>query len=96
MKPAPTKPKVNWTDLPDRITQDEVKIEITFKSDRRTTEALERQAKKIGFDSVSEYIHSNVVQSLCNDEEDTILTDDGRLLFSSDGYDDKTAQACDV
>jgi hypothetical protein len=72
--------KRNWKPLPDPITEDEVKIEITWTADQRTRQALERQARKIGYDSVDEYVLSAVVDRLITDEEDAVIADDGRIL----------------
>lgn len=83
--PKRSKPKqFNWKNLPDAIREDQVKIKISWTADPRTTAALERQAEKLGFDSVNEYIHSTVVQNLINDEEDSVLTDDGRIVDGSE------------
>ena len=72
--------KLNWKPLPDPITEDQVNIHITWTADARTTAALERQAKKIGFDTVDEYVLSAVVHHLVMDEEDAVIADDGRIL----------------
>ena len=53
--PKRSKPKkFNWRDLPDPITTDEINIELSRTTDPRTTTALERQARKIGFDSAND------------------------------------------
>ena len=65
---------------PDPITEDEINIKISWTADARTTAALERQAQKIGFDTVDEYVLSAVVQYLVMDEEDAVVADDGRIL----------------
>jgi hypothetical protein len=72
--------KLNWRPLPDQITEDQVNIEITWSADARTTAALKRQAAKIGFESVNDYVRSMVFEILVNDEEDSVLVDDGRTV----------------
>jgi hypothetical protein len=72
--------KFNWKRLPDPITDDQVNIEITWSADERTSAALERQAKKLGCDSVTEYVRSSVAMWLVSDEKDTVVTDDGRIV----------------
>ena len=79
--PKRTKPKkYNWKRLPDPISEDEVNIQITWSADTRTAAAIERQAKKIGYDSAQEYVWFAVVDHLIMDEEDSVLTDDGRIV----------------
>jgi hypothetical protein len=78
--------KTNWIPLPDPLTEEEVNIQLTWTADPRTTAAIERQVKKIGFDSPTDYLQRTLASFIANDEEDTILADDGRLLFARDGY----------
>lgn len=90
--PERTEPKkYNWKRLPDPLTEDQVKLEVAWTADERTNAALERQAKKCGYDSVTEYVVSNIAMFLLSDEEDSVLTDDGRILAGTqtmvkDGY----------
>jgi hypothetical protein len=72
--------KFNWKRLPDPLTENQVNLEVTWTADERTTAALERQAKKLGRDSVIQYVRSNVVTWLLTDEDDTVVTDDGRIV----------------
>jgi hypothetical protein len=37
-----------WTPLPDPISEEEVKIELNWTADERTTRAIDRQAKLMG------------------------------------------------
>jgi hypothetical protein len=53
---SPRTRRVNWVPFPTPITEPEVKLEIQWSADKRTTEALERQKKFFGCDSVKEYI----------------------------------------
>jgi hypothetical protein len=79
--PKPTKPKkYNWKRLPDPISEDEINIQISWIANERTRQTLERQAKKIGCDSVHDYIWFAVVDHLVMDEQDSVLTDDGRIV----------------
>ena len=72
--------KLNWRHLPDPITEDEVNIQISWTADARTTAALEREAQKIGYDSVNDYIRVAIADRLIMDEEDAVIADDGRIL----------------
>jgi hypothetical protein len=74
------KKQFNWRPLPEPISEDEVNIQITWAADSRTSAALERQAKKIGYDSANEYVWSVIVDNLVSDEQDSVLTDDGRIV----------------
>ena len=74
------KKRFNWRPLPDPITEDQVNIQITWVVDERTRQAIERQAKKIGYDSANEYVWFVVVDHLLMDEQDSALTDDGRIV----------------
>jgi hypothetical protein len=76
-----TKPeKYNWKRLPDPITEDQIDIQITWTANATTTTALERQARKIGCDSVHDYVWFAVVDHLVMDEQDSVLTDGGRIV----------------
>ncbi len=78
---------INWHPLPDPIREDEVNIEFTWSADERTTKAIVRQAKLMGFKMPSAYLLKALAATIAGNEEDTILTDDGRLLNGCDGYD---------
>ena len=67
MKTTAKAKRINWTELPD-------------SADERIKAALSRQAAKCGFDSVDDYIHSTITQNLLNDEEDSVILDDGRIV----------------
>jgi hypothetical protein len=66
--------------LPDPVLESEVKLELTWSAGARTREALERQAKCQGCESVSEYLEVTITQALAGDEQDTILASDGRIM----------------
>jgi hypothetical protein len=46
----------NWIPLPDAIDEDEISITLSWKANRRTRQALKRQAKLSQFASVSDYL----------------------------------------
>jgi hypothetical protein len=46
----------NWTPLPDPISENEVKFELSWSADERATEALNRQARLMGFASPTDYL----------------------------------------
>jgi hypothetical protein len=71
----------NWHPLPDPLTEDEVKLELSWQADDRTRVALERQAKLNGFDSVTEYMLDIIAYRLATDEADTVQTVGGKLAY---------------
>jgi hypothetical protein len=79
--------KVNWTHLPDAITEDEVELQISWTADERTTQAILRQADLMGFESGTDYLLQLIAATIASNEEDTILADDGRILNGHDGED---------
>jgi hypothetical protein len=79
--------QVNWIPLPDSITEDEVELQISWTADKRTTQAILRQADLMGFESGTDYLLQLIAATIASNEEDTILTDDGRILNGRDGYD---------
>ena len=91
MKPtfvSPAAKKVNWSRLPDRLTEGEVEFSITaWTANARTIAALERQAKRDGYKSVFEYLNVTITAMLLSDEETTLLADDGRIMHKGFGWD---------
>jgi hypothetical protein len=79
--------KVNWKFLPDAISEDEVDIQFIWYGNERTEQAIERQAKLMGFPSAYDYLQQLIAATIAGNEEDTILADDGRILNGNDGYD---------
>ena len=47
---------------------------------RPTLDQVPGTQAKIGFESVNDYVRSMVVEILVNDEEDSVLVDDGRTV----------------
>jgi hypothetical protein len=76
--------KVNWRHLADAIGQDEVKLKLAWSADRRTREAIVRQARLMGFESPTAYLLQALAAVIAGNEEDTIITTDGRLLANCD------------
>jgi hypothetical protein len=72
--------------LPNPITEREVKIELQWSADQRTTEALERQSRLMGLDSPTDYLLRAIAAVLVGNEEETIVTDDGRLVCGRHAY----------
>ena len=66
--------------LPDPITESEVKMELQWSADERTRQALQRQSRLMGFDSPTDYMLQLIAATLASNEEDTVVTDDGRLI----------------
>jgi hypothetical protein len=75
-----TPPNVNWIFNPNALTLSEVKLDITWTADARTTTALERQALCHEFQSVKDYLLEQIVAQLVEDEKDTVLSNDGRFV----------------
>jgi hypothetical protein len=96
MKTAGATRKANWIGLPDPIREEEVKFELTWSADERTRQALERQAKCQGCESVTDYLIITLAQALANDEQDTIWADDGRIMNGYFGEDPETGMPKDV
>ena len=85
---SPGAKKVNWSRLPDRLTEGEVEFSITaWTANARTIAALERQAKRDGYKSVFEYLNVTITAMLLSDEETTLLADDGRIMHEGFGWD---------
>jgi hypothetical protein len=73
--------------LPNPITEGEVKIELQWSADERTRQALQRQSRLMGFGSLTDYMLQAIATVLAGNEEDTVVTDDGRLLCGREAYD---------
>jgi len=71
---------VNFKDLPDRIIEAEVKIELNWSADGRTRKAIERQAALLGFKSPTAYLHQALASVIAGNEEDTFVSDDGTIV----------------
>jgi hypothetical protein len=61
----------NWIPHPNPLTEEEVKLDITWTGDAKTTAALERQAACNECASVKEYLLKMIAAQLAYDEEDT-------------------------
>jgi hypothetical protein len=82
----PAHEKLNWIPLPDPLTEEEVRIKITWTTNARTELAIRRQAKLMGFTTPTDYLLQALAAVIAGNEEDTILTDAGGFLCSRDGY----------
>jgi hypothetical protein len=51
------------------IQEAEVKINLSWTADQRTTEAIERQATLMGFDSPKEYLEQAIAAVLSGNEQ---------------------------
>jgi hypothetical protein len=70
--------------LADPIQESEVKIQLHWTADERTTRALERQAGLMGFATPADYLHQLIAATLAGNEADTYVLEDGRLVCSAD------------
>jgi hypothetical protein len=82
----PAHEKLNWIPLPDPLTGEEVRIQITWTANARTELAIRRQAKTNGFATPTDYLLQALAAIIAGNEEDTILTDAGGFLCNRDGY----------
>jgi hypothetical protein len=83
-----TAPKnVNWTPMPDPIREEEVNIQLTWTADARTELAIRRQASLIGFENPVDYITQMIARSLASNDEQIVITRDGRLVHKSHAND---------
>ena len=71
----PAHEKLNWIRLPDPLTEEEVRIQITWTANARTELAIIRQAKLMGFATPTDYLLQALAAVIAGNEEDTILTD---------------------
>lgn len=70
----------NWIPNPHPLTEAEIKLDITWTADAKTAAALERQAHCNEFASVKDYLLDLIVTQLLGDEQDTVLTNDGKFV----------------
>jgi len=82
----PAHEKLNWIRLPDPLTEEEVRIQITWTANVRTELAIRRQAKLMGFATPTDYLLQALAAVVSGNEEDTILASEGGFLCSRDGY----------
>ncbi len=68
-----------WDPLPDPILEEEVKIELNWTADGRTTRAIERQAKLMGM-TANQYLTQALAAAISHDESLTVVGSDGQLM----------------
>jgi len=78
---------VNWTPMPDPIREKEVNIQLTWTADARTELAIRRQANLMGFETPADYITQIIARSLASNDEQIVITRDGRLVQKTHAYD---------
>jgi hypothetical protein len=81
----------NWIPHPDPLAEEEFKLDITWTADAKTTAALERQARCYELPSVKDYLLQIIAAQLAEDEEDTVLTGDGRFVSGRYALDENLA-----
>jgi hypothetical protein len=57
----------------DPVRESEVKVELGWKADERTQKAFEHQAKLMGFDTPTNYLHEALASVIAGNEEYTIV-----------------------
>jgi len=65
------------------VTEEEVNIELTWTADARTKLATEHQTKLMGFECADDYLRQVIAATIAANEEDTIITRDGRHLSAA-------------
>jgi hypothetical protein len=88
ISPAPE--NINWTPMPDPIRKEEVNIQLAWTADARTELAIRRQANLMGFETPAGYLTQMIATTLASNDENTVITKDGRLVHQSGAYDSDT------
>src|SRR6516164_412087 len=83
---SPASKKVNWIPMPDPIREEEVNIQLTWTADARTELAIRRQANLMGFETPTDYITQIIARSLASNDEEIVITRDGRLVHKTHAY----------
>jgi hypothetical protein len=85
ISPAPE--NVDWTPMPDPIRNEEVNIQLAWTADARTELAIRRQANLMGFETPAGYLTRMIARTQATDDENTVITRDGRLADRTYAYD---------
>jgi hypothetical protein len=93
---SPTPKKVNWIPMPDPTRQEEVNIELAWTADARTELAIRRQANLMGFDTPADYLTQMIATTVASNDEDIVITQDGRLVHKIDAHDSGAVVPQDV
>src|SRR6266404_4564868 len=56
-------------------------------ADARTELAIRRQANLMGFETSADYLTQMIATTLASNDENTVITRDGRLVHRTDAYD---------
>ena len=78
MNRSPQKP--NWRPLPDPVTEKEIKLELNWIANARTTRAIKRQARLMGFKTPTAYLLQALAATTAGNEEFTFVASDGCLI----------------
>jgi hypothetical protein len=70
--------------LPDPISEEEVKLTLTWSADEHTTRAISRQATLMGFESPTAYLTGTLAAVIAAHESDTFVDADGQVLKGID------------
>jgi hypothetical protein len=62
--------------LPDPITEEQVALDLSWSADARTTQAIERQAKLMGFATPSDYLRQALAAVIAGNEAMTAVIAD--------------------
>jgi hypothetical protein len=79
MKTNASQRHAGWTQLPDAITEEEVRLKLTWLADTRTRRAIVRQAKVMGFETPTAYLIQALAATIASNEEDTYVNAEGHL-----------------
>jgi len=80
---SPTPKNIDSLPMPDPIREEEVDIQLSWTADSRTELAIRRQAKLMGFETPAGYITQMVAQALARNDEQIVITRDGRLVHKN-------------
>ena len=80
---SPALKNVDWTPMPDPICKEEVNIQLAWTADARTELAIRRQANLMGFPSWADYLTQMIATTPSSNDENTVITKDGRLVHQS-------------
>jgi hypothetical protein len=66
--------------IPDRVTESEVSLQLTWTADERTDRAIRRQAKLMGFPTPEAYLVQACACAIASNEETTFQKLNGELV----------------
>ena len=80
LAPMKTNPQDPLYPLPDRLSEDQVSLQLSWTADERTTRAIRRQAKLMGFPTPEAYLVQACACAIASNEETTYQKLNGELV----------------